>query len=221
MSRKALLAGATGLTGEALLTRLLADRSWSQVCVVGRRAPARTARSLSHVATDFTKLEGLGDALAADDVFCCLGTTLRRAGSQAAFERVDYHMVVDLARAARQAGARRFIVVSAVGASLKSPAFYSRVKARMEQAVGDLSFEAVHVLRPSLLLGPRSERRPAERAAQLVSPLIAPFMVGPLAKYRPVRAEAVAEAMVQLALHGAPGVHVHHLPLAAGLGAGG
>jgi uncharacterized protein YbjT (DUF2867 family) len=213
MSRTALLAGATGLTGEALLTRLLAHPEYSEVRVIGRTPPRREHGRLKFIGSDFSDLDRLGAALGADDVYCCLGTTIRTAGSQAAFERVDYHMVVELARAAQKAGAKRFIVVSAVGASVKSPAFYSRVKARMEQAVSELPFEAVQVVRPSLLLGARREFRPAEFLSQKLAPLLAPFFLGPLAKYRPVRADAVAEAMVQLALGGAKGAHIHHLPL--------
>ncbi|MGH2521716.1 MAG: NAD(P)H-binding protein, partial [Anaerolineales bacterium] len=129
------------------------------------------------------------------------------------FERVDYHMVVDLARAAHKAGARRFFVVSAIGASEHSPAFYSRVKGRMEKAVRQLPFEAVHVVRPSLLLGERAERRPGEKLAQLLAPLLGPFLVGPLAKYRAVPAGDVADALVKLARGAATGAHVHHLPL--------
>lgn len=215
MSRIAVLAGATGLVGEALLRQLMARKEYAQVRVFGRRAPAGATGKVRFVQTDFTRLDALAADLAVDDVFCCLGTTLRNAGSRAAFERVDYHMVVDLARAAHKAGAKRFIVVSAVGASLKSPAFYSRVKARMEQAVAELRFEAVHVVRPSLLLGARAEFRPAERLTALVAPLLAPLMVGPLRKYRPVHADEVARAMLALALGKDRGAHVHELPYGA------
>jgi uncharacterized protein YbjT (DUF2867 family) len=121
--------------------------------------------------------------------------------------------VVDLARATRTSGARQFLVVSAVGASTRSPAFYSRVKARMEQAVADVDFDAVHVLRPSLLLGARDERRAAEDLAQRLAPLLLPLFVGPLKKYRPVRADDVAMAMETLALRPSKGVQIHHLPL--------
>lgn len=213
MSRIAVVAGATGLVGEALLRQLVARPEYAEVRVLGRRPPAGKARPVRFIQTDFSGLQALAAELAADDVYCCLGTTLRKAGSRAAFERVDYHMVVDLARAAQKAGARRFVVVSAVGASLKSPAFYSRVKARMEQAVAELPFEAVHIVRPSLLLGPRAEFRPAERATTLVAPLLAPLMIGPLRKYRPIHADDVARAMVTLALGPGKGAQVHHLPL--------
>lgn len=213
MTRTALVAGATGLIGSALLRQLVSRRDYTEIRVIGRSPPAHEAGKVRFVMSDLSNLSSLGDALAADDVYCCLGTTIRKAGSAAAFERVDYHMVVDLARETHKAGAKRFMVVSAVGSSLKSPAPYSRVKARMEQAVSDVPFEAVHILRPSLLLGDRAERRPAERAAQMLAPLLAPFLLGPLKKYRPVQARVAASAMVTLALTGAAGVHVHHLPL--------
>ena len=213
MPRTAVVAGATGMVGTLLLRQLATSADYSEVRVLGRRAPAQAHPKFRFVETDFEDLSKQAAALAADDVFCCLGTTLRKAGSQPAFERVDYHMVVDLARAAHKAGARRFLVVSAVGASEHSPAFYSRVKGRMEQAVAAVGFEAVHIVRPSLLLGERSERRPAERISQLVAPLLSPLLAGPLKKYRAVDGGAVATALVQLARRPDTGVHVHHLPL--------
>lgn len=213
MTRRAVLAGATGLVGTALLRQLVAEPAWSEVRVVGRRRPAgKLPSKVVFVPSELADFTPLAETLAADDVFCCLGTTIRDAGSRAAFESVDYHMVVGLARAAARAGAKRFLVVSAVGASAKSPAFYSRVKARMEAAVAAEPFEAVHILQPSLLLGARRTLRPGERAAQLVSPLLSPLLLGPLAKYRPVAAEEVAAAMARLALDGPAGVHRHFLP---------
>lgn len=220
MTRTALVAGATGLVGTHLLHELLARPEYGDVRVLGRRPPPLESPRLHFLQTDFGDLDTLGPALAADDVYCCLGTTIRKAGSQAAFERVDYHMVVDLARAAHKAGAHRFLVVSAVGASVSSPAFYSRVKGRMEQAVGALPFEAVHVVQPSLLLGERAEARPAERLGQLAAPLLAPLLRGALARYRPIEAAEVARSLVTLALRADRGVHVHHLPLATPGGAG-
>ena len=213
MPRTAVVAGATGLVGSLLLPRLAASADYAEVRVLGRRPPAQAHAKFKFVATDFSDLDRHAAALAADDVFCCLGTTIRKAGSQPAFERVDYHMVVDLARAARKAGAKRFLVVSAVGASERSAAFYSRVKGRMEKAVGELPFEAVHIVRPSLLLGDRAERRPAERISQIVAPLLSPLLPGPLKKYRAVEADDVAAALLTLARSPATGVHVHHLPL--------
>ena len=213
MPRTAVVAGATGMVGTLLLRQLAANPDYAEVRVLGRRAPAQAHPKFRFIETDFGDLDTHAGALAADDVFCCLGTTIRKAGSQPAFERVDYHMVVDLARAAHKAGARRFLVVSAVGASEHSPAFYSRVKGRMEHAVAAVGFETVHIVRPSLLLGERGERRPGERLAQLAAPLLSPLLLGPLKKYRAVGGDAVATALVQLARRPDTGVHVHHLPL--------
>lgn len=213
MSRTATVAGATGLVGSALLQQLAARPDHARINVLGRTPPGHESGTISFVHTDFGDLDAVAGALAVDAVYCCLGTTQRKAGSEAAFERVDYHMVVDLARAAKAAGARKFLVVSAAGASARSPAFYSRVKARMEQAVRDIGFEAVHIVRPSLLLGDRAESRPAERLFQWLAPLYSPFLRGPLRRYRPVEASDVAAAMIRLADSPATGAHVHHLPL--------
>lgn len=211
--RTALVAGATGLVGAALLRRLLGHPEYAEIRAIGRRPPALQAANIRFVASDFANLGELAPQLGADHVYCCLGTTLKAAGSRGAFEKVDYHMVVDLARAALASGAKRFVVVSAVGASEKSPAFYSRVKGRMEKDVMALPFEAVHVVQPSLLLGERAENRPGERIAQKASPLLSAVLRGPLAKYAPIRGDDVAAAMVALALRGAPGAHRHGLPL--------
>jgi uncharacterized protein YbjT (DUF2867 family) len=207
MTRTAILAGATGLVGGELLSLLLATPEYREIR--GRS----DARLRELVCADFAHIGSLGPALAADDVYCCLGTTLRKAGSKRAFEQVDHGHVVTLARATRAAGARQFLVISSAGTSQRAAAFYSRVKAHMERDVAALGFPALHILRPSLLLGDRRESRPGERLGQWLSPLLAPLLTGPLAKYRPVPARDVAQAMLALALRDQPGAHIHHLPL--------
>lgn len=213
MARTALLVGATGLVGTALLDRLLAAADYSAVIVLGRRAPAIANPKLRFVASTLEDLDALATPLTADDLFCCLGTTTRAAGGKAGLERVDYHMVLAVARAAQASGVTRFYGVSAAGASATSPAFYSRVKARMEKAVSEVGFAAVHLFRPSLLLGARSESRPGEAFAQKLAPALALLCIGPLRKYRPITAEAVADAMLQIARSGAVGTVIHDLPL--------
>ena len=213
MKRSALVAGATGLIGRHLLERLLEDPAYTEVRVLSRRDLSLQHARLRVIRTDLQDLSVLGAELGAQDVFCCLGTTLRTAGSRAAFEDVDYRMVVDLARHALAAGTQQFLVISAAGASAMSPSFYSRVKGRMEASVAALGFDAVHILRPSLLLGTRSEKRRGEEIAQQLSPYLSPLCIGPLARYRPIAASDVAETMLGLALRGQPGVHIHHLPL--------
>lgn len=212
--RTALIAGATGVVGSALLQQLLGDARYGTVKVLVRRPLGVSHSKLVELTLSDVGPALLGGKLVADDVFCCLGTTQKKAGSRAAFERVDYHLVLEFARAALAQGARQFLVVSSVGASLKSGSFYLRVKARMEQAVLDLGYEAAHILRPSLLIADRKESRPGEWLAQKAAPLINPLLSGKLAIYRAVPAEEVAAAMVTLAQRNLDGGHTHHLPLA-------
>lgn len=212
--RTALVAGATGVVGAALLRQLLADARYGTVKVLVRRPLGISHAKLVELSLSEPGPALLGGKLVADDVFCCLGTTHKKAGSRAAFERVDYHLVLEVARAALAQGAKQFLVVSSVGASRKSGSFYLRVKARMEQAVLDLGYEATHIFRPSLLLAARNESRPGEWLAQKAAPLINPLLTGKLAIYRAITAEDVAAAMMTLALRNLSGGHTHHLPLA-------
>ncbi len=214
MKRTALVAGATGLVGSRLLARLLRDPAYTQVVAIARQPLGIEHPQLRVLLNDYADLTAHSEALAVDHVFCCLGTTLKRAGSREAFADVDERMVLDLARATREAGAEQFLLVSAVGASEHALSFYSRTKGRVEQRLAELGFDALHILRPSLLLGERREHRPFEALAQRYAPVLAPLCVGPLRRYRPVSADEVAEALVRLALRGERGQHVHHLPLA-------
>lgn len=218
MKRSALVAGATGLVGSSVLNRLLCDPAYVRVVALSRRPLDIEHPQLSVVHSDFSDLAARGPELRTDDVFCCLGTTLRSAGSRTAFEDVDYRMVLDLARATHAAGAQQFVVLSALGASERALSFYSRVKGRMERAVDSIGFEALHILRPSLLLGERREYRRWEALAQRYAPLLRPLCAGPLRRYRPVPADEVAEAMVRLALRGRLGTQIHYLPLDNGDG---
>ncbi len=214
MARTAVIAGSTGLVGSQLLDKLLAGNVYSHVTELVRRASTRKHPKLSSVMADFNDLSPLLPQLNADDAFCCLGTTQAAAGGRAGLERVDYHMVLEFARLAHRAGATRLFVVSSLGASLQSPSFYSRTKARMEAAVAEIGFDTVQIVRPSLLLGERSESRPLEALGQRVAPLLAPLLRGPLAAYRAIDAGDVADALLQLAADGsARGLQIHTLPL--------
>jgi uncharacterized protein YbjT (DUF2867 family) len=209
MQRTALIAGASGLVGRELLARLLDDPRYAAVHALVRR-PLDTAHPrLVQRQVDFAQLAGQVPAV--DDAYCTLGTTLRAAGSRRAFERVDVDHVIALAHAARAAGARRFIVVSAVGSHPRALSFYARAKARMEAGVSALDFDAVHILQPSLLLGARAEQRPAEALGQRLAPWISPLLRGPLRAYRPVAAAQVAERMIACAFAADRGVQRHRL----------
>lgn len=205
--RVALLAGASGLVGGHCLRLLLAEPAYGRVIALGRRALPLQHPKLEQKLVDFAHIADLVPR--ADDVFCCLGTTIKRAGSQAVFRRVDHDYVVALAQAAKGAGARRCLLVSAVGANPRSRIFYSRVKGEVERDVGAVPFAAVHIFRPSLLVGERHEPRPLERLSALLFGALAPLLVGPLRSYRPIAAQTVAQAMLRAALGTATGVHVH------------
>jgi uncharacterized protein YbjT (DUF2867 family) len=217
--RTALVLGATGLVGGLCVELLLEDPAWSRVAVVARRPSGRRHLRLAEVVADFERLDEHADAFAVDAVFCCLGTTIRKAGSREAFLRVDHDYPVAAARLASGRGARRFLLVTALGANAGSRVFYNRVKGEVERDVAALPFEGVALLRPSLILGPRAERRTAEALAQRLAPLAAPLLAGPLRKYRAVDAAAVARAMVRLARDGFRGTRVVESDEIAAIGA--
>lgn len=204
MPRSALVVGATGLVGAKLVAAILADPEYDTVHVLVRRPiAAEDPKLLSHV-VDFSRLEGFAWP-AVDDVYCCLGTTIRAAGSHAAFRAVDHDYPLAVARGALDRGASQYLFVSAMGADPKSPVFYSRVKGEVEAAIAALRFPAAFAFRPSLLAGDRAEHRFGERLALAV---LQPLRGLVPAKYRPVAATAVAHAMVDFAGRGLAGFHV-------------
>ncbi|HWS74666.1 MAG TPA: NAD(P)H-binding protein [Quisquiliibacterium sp.] len=203
-ARRALLVGATGLTGSKLLALLLRSPDCSVVHVLARRPLALRHPKLRVHEVDFASLRA-EDLPEVDDVHCCLGTTIRAAGSRAAFREVDHDHVVRVARLARERGATRLAVISAMGADPRSLVFYSRVKGEMEASVSALGYESVTLLRPSLLAGERAERRPGERLGLIAARALAPLI--PL-RYRAISADAVAAAMRHFAAEGEPGVQV-------------
>lgn len=218
-ARSALVLGATGLVGGHCLDLLLADDAWDRVTTLGRRPAAREHPKLEQRTADFGRLEEHAEAFGVDDVFCCLGTTIRAAGSREAFRRVDHDYAVAAARLASERGARHFLLVTALGADPASGVFYNRVKGETERDVSGLPFASVSILRPSLILGERAERRTAEALAQRVAPLLGAILVGPLRRYRAIEARAVARAMVRLAKEAAPGVRIAESDELARLGA--
>ena len=204
MSKSALVAGATGLVGSKLVDTLVADPDYGEVHVLARRSLARTHTRLHEHLVDFARLSTL-DWPAADDVYCCLGTTIRVAGSQRAFREVDYDYPLAIARGAQRRGAQQFLFVSAMGADAHSSVFYSRVKGELEIAAATLGFRATIAFRPSLLAGQRADYRFGERVALAV---LRPARWLVPRKYRPVADVAVARAMAAFAKRGLAGFHI-------------
>ena len=204
-TRTALVAGASGLVGGFLLDALLEAPQYREVHSLGRRPLPRQHPKLVQHTVDFARLGG--EALPpAQDAFCCLGTTIKKAGSQEAFRAVDHDAVLAFASAAKKAGVQRFLVVTALGSDARSRVFYNRVKGETEEALKTMGFESLVILQPSLLLGERAESRPGERAAIIASRVLAPLL-RPLAS-RPIEARTVARAMVALAQAAPQGVRV-------------
>jgi len=198
--RSAVVVGATGLVGSRLVLALTTDAECAGVVALGRRPSGITAKTLKDVTADLGKPETYREHLNVDCVFCALGTTIKKAGSEDAFRRVDYEYPLTVARAAAESGARRFALVSAVGADAKSRVFYSRVKGELEEALAKLPFpRGLRIARPSILLGDRSEPRPGEHVAALLMRATAPLFAGGLKKYRAITDEQVARALVTAA----------------------
>jgi uncharacterized protein YbjT (DUF2867 family) len=206
LPRSAVVAGGTGLVGGALLQLLGGDARYRRVTsLVRREIPAPPGVTVQRV--DFERLEEL-DLPDVDDAFCCLGTTRRDAGSAAAFRRVDLDYVVAFARRAKGAGALRFMLVSSLGASPSSPFLYPRTKGECEAAVSAIGFTTVVIVRPSFLVGARAQERPTEAIALRVGQLIRPLLIGPLRKYAPVDAFAVARTLASAAVTARAGITI-------------
>ncbi len=183
--------------GRAVLAALLTDKQYSAVHCVSRRAFALTHPKLINHVVDFNAPLTLPGGLRVDDVFIALGTTIKVAGSQQAFRAVDFDAVLAVARAAKAVGASRLGVVSALGASVRSKVFYNRVKGEMEDALRQLGFATLIIARPSLLAGDRKALAQPERTGEKVG-LLAMSLVKAMipANYRPIKAEQVAQALI-------------------------
>lgn len=196
--RRVLLAGATGLVGGAILRGLLADDTVASVHVLARRPlPVTHPKLQAQVVAQMADFAALPALPALDEAYLALGTTIKVAGSQAAFRAVDFDANLAVARAARGAGVRRLGLVSAMGADPRSRVFYNRVKGELEEAVKALGIEGLVIARPSLLLGDRAVLGQPPRAGEHVGALLA-GVLRPLipARYRPIRAVDVARALL-------------------------
>jgi uncharacterized protein YbjT (DUF2867 family) len=198
----ALIAGATGLVGNQLLELLLSDESYSKVVILVRKPITMDHPKLIQILVDYDQLESLLLPVDVNHAFCALGTTIKTAGSQDAFRKVDHDYVVNLGKFCEKNGVQKFLVVSAMGADSSSGIFYNRVKGEMEVAIRQLSIPTVAIFRPSLLMGKRKDFRFGEKFAQAVMGALGFLFVGTLKKYKGIPAIIVAKAMIQTALKG-------------------
>lgn len=201
--KRALITGATGLIGRQLLRLLLEDTAYDRIIALSRKPIEVTSGKLEVIVMDFEDIDQLN--VEVDDVFCCLGTTMKKSGTREAFRKVDYDYVVGIAQQSLRTGAKRFFLISALGADKNSRIFYNQVKGEVEETVSAMEFRAVYIFRPSLLLGERTESRSGEDAAKAFFKLFG-FLIPE--KYKAIADTQVAKAMLAMAQRNDTGVHI-------------
>jgi len=205
----ALVAGASGLVGTELVRVLAASGDYRRVIALSRRPLPIESPRLANRILRFENLEQDLRGTTCDDAYCCLGSTIRQAGTQAAFRAVDHDLILRFARFAQAAGAKTLVVVSAAGAAAGSRNFYLRVKGETELALEALRFRSLHLMQPSLILGSRKQWRITEVVGGVVMPLVNPLLLGRLEQWRAIPARTIALAMRAAARSGRLGVHRH------------
>ena len=202
--RTALVIGGTGLVGKEVIFKLLASDKYSNIKVLTRKPLDIVHPKLATFVFDFAHPDA--SLIKADDIFCCLGTTMKKAGSKAAFYQVDYTYPYEIAKLGLFNGAKRFAIITAMGADSKSLFYYNRVKGDIEAALKKLGYETLLIFRPSLLLGHRNEARMGEKIGERLSVFLKPLIP---AKYRAIKALQVANAMVTITASNVKGTLVY------------
>ena len=204
----AIISGASGLVGEQLLTQLLDDQTYEKVIAVVRKPLDLKHKKLIQQVIDFGKLPAAVAGINADHGYCCLGTTIKKAGTKDNQYIIDHDYVVEFARGCHTAGVRRFAVVSSIGANPESANFYLRTKGKMERDVKLIPFDGIYILQPSMLLGERKEYRAGEKAGIALMKIMNPLMVGKFKKYKGIHALKVAKCMISQIQSSGNGVKV-------------
>ena len=219
-AKTALILGATGVVGRHCLDLLVADAKYGRVIAICRRTTGRTSPKLTEIVKPLDQLAAIkpADLGKIDDVFCCLGTTQKRAGSSGEFRHVEVDYPREAARLAKACGATQFLVITAIGADARSPSFYMRIKGEVEAAVMGVGFDNTSIFRPSLLLGEREDFRWKERLSEPFMRVLGLVMIGPARRLSPIHAETVARAMLRVASSPKSGVSVYTSDKIADLG---
>jgi len=197
--KTAIILGATGLTGRLLLSKLIADDSYTSIKLFSRKASGNTAPKIKEYVGNMLQLEHFKNDFTADEVFCCIGTTSAKTKDRAIYKAIDFGIPFAASKLSKENNIPTYIVVSAMGANSKSKIFYNRTKGEMEQAVLSQKIPNTYILRPSLILGERDEKRIGESLGAVLLKLTNVFMIGRLKKYRAIKADSIAQAMISLA----------------------
>lgn len=207
--KTALIAGSNGLVGNELLHLLLNGEEYDKVVAIVRRPLAEKHPKLEEKIVDFDRLPEYKEIFAVNDVFCCLGTTIKKAKTKEAMWKVDVDYPISIAKLASAEGAGKFLIVSSMNADPNSPIFYPKMKGKLEEEIIKVPFETIAIFRPSLLLGNRNEFRFGERAAGAIFTKVPFLFTGPLKKYKAIEGKTVASAMYMAAKENKPGVTIY------------
>lgn len=196
--KTAVVFGATGLVGNLLLEELIKSGKYSRIRIFVRQSAGVAFPGIEEIITDFSDLKLHSPEIVGDDLFICLGTTIKKAGTVENMEKIDRDLPIEIALLARANGLKKIAVVSSIGADRESRNYYLRIKGEMEEGILNAGFEKTVIVRPSMLMGERKEKRPGEIAGKLVMKVIQPVLSGKLLRYRAIHARDVARAMLML-----------------------
>jgi uncharacterized protein YbjT (DUF2867 family) len=199
MSKTAIILGASGLTGSILLEKLLKDERYTSIKLFGRKKLEIDHEKVQQHVVDLFELENHADIFNADEVFCCIGTTKKKTPDRETYRKIDFGIPVTAAKLCKVNGIDTFAVISSIGAKPSGSNFYLKTKGQMEQAAQEQKIPNTIILRPSLIVGDRKEKRGGEKFSIVMMRLFNPLMFGGMKKYRSINAETIIEAMIALA----------------------
>ena len=199
MGKTAIILGASGLTGQELLRKLIIDERYQTIKLFSRKKTENTSSKVIEIVGNLLTLENFKEDFNADEVFVCIGTTAKKTPDKIMYKNIDFGIPASASKLAKENHIPTFIVVSAMGANAKSSVFYNKTKGEMEQAVLSEKIKHTYILRPSIIGGNRNENRPMEKIGIAIFKLLQPLMVGKLKKYRIIEAENISKAMIYLA----------------------
>jgi uncharacterized protein YbjT (DUF2867 family) len=201
MKKTAIILGASGLTGNILLHKLIEDKRYDSIKLFSRSKIGGLPNKVIQFTGNLLKLEEFKVDFTADEVFCCIGTTAKKTPNKKRYRQIDFGIPVTAAKLTKENNIEKFIVISAIGANKKSSVFYNKTKGEMEHAVLQQSIKNTLILRPSLIGGDRKEQRFGEKIALVVFKVMQPLLIGKLKEYKTIDAENIAKAMLYLANH--------------------
>lgn len=196
------------MVGTELLQQLLENKNYGKVISLVRRETSHQNPKLEQIIVDFSSLDEVASRMIADEYYCCLGTTMKKAGSKENFAKVDYLYPVNLATIAEKNKVKKYLLITAMGANKESRIFYNKVKGEVEETISQKNIESIFIFQPSLLLGERDEERLGEKILMKLQRPLSLLLVGPLKKYNPIHAKEVASGMIQMAQKELKGIHI-------------